>query len=250
MGFYRALSHNLCLDRARPISGSFGSASCIDPLGWGNQSSGEEPRLFVNVPGWTVCLGYNPPIQRSDEGHCPTMTWVKVCGLRREGDVAAAVEAGADAVGFVLAPGSPRWVAPSAARALAVDVPILTVIVTVDLTPDELMAAVAATGVGGVQPHGDHRQEAAAKAQQQGLFVLHPLAVRGPGRSERTCPRVKPPSSIRFGRACTEGPVSRSTGMSCGASNGITCWPEVWARTTSLRRCRAQLRGELTLHRA
>ena len=57
--------------------------------------------------------------------------------------------------------------------------PVLTVIVTVDLTPDELMAAVAATGVGGVQPHGDHRQEAAAKAQEQGLFVLHPLAVRG-----------------------------------------------------------------------
>lgn len=33
---------------------------------------------------------------------------VKVCGLTREDDVAAAVEAGADLVGFVLVPGSPR----------------------------------------------------------------------------------------------------------------------------------------------
>jgi phosphoribosylanthranilate isomerase len=33
---------------------------------------------------------------------------VKVCGLTREEDVAAAVEAGADMAGFVLAPASPR----------------------------------------------------------------------------------------------------------------------------------------------
>ena len=33
---------------------------------------------------------------------------VKVCGLTREEDVAAAAEAGADLLGFVLAPESPR----------------------------------------------------------------------------------------------------------------------------------------------
>ena len=38
------------------------------------------------------------------------MIWVKVCGLRQERDVEAAVEAGTDAVGFVLAKGSPRRV--------------------------------------------------------------------------------------------------------------------------------------------
>ena len=32
------------------------------------------------------------------------MTWVKLCGLRTADDVAAAVAAGADAVGFVIAP--------------------------------------------------------------------------------------------------------------------------------------------------
>ena len=107
------------------------------------------------------------------------MTWVKVCGLRRPTDVEAAIEAGADAVGFVLAEGSPRYVTETRARELAGGVPVLTVIVTVDLTPDQLLAAVAATGVGGVQPHGDYRQEAAAAAEREGLFVLHPVAVRG-----------------------------------------------------------------------
>ena len=42
---------------------------------------------------------------------------VKVCGLTREEDVAAAAEAGADLAGFVLVPESPRAAADGAARA-------------------------------------------------------------------------------------------------------------------------------------
>jgi len=106
------------------------------------------------------------------------VTWVKVCGVVHERDVVAAAAAGADAVGFVLAR-SPRRVATDRVRGLAKDAPMLTVIVTVDLTPDELMDAVAATGVGGVQPHGSHRRAAARVARREGLFVLHPVAVRG-----------------------------------------------------------------------
>ena len=106
------------------------------------------------------------------------MTWVKVCGLRRASDVEVAVEAGASAIGLVLAPNSPRFVTESQAAGLGVDAPVLRVIVTVDLTPHELMAAVAATGAGGVQPHGVHHQEAARVAQGEGLFVLHPVPVR------------------------------------------------------------------------
>ena len=44
-------------------------------------------------------------------------TRIKICGLTREADVAAAVEAGADAIGFVFYAGSPRHV--SAERAAA-----------------------------------------------------------------------------------------------------------------------------------
>ncbi len=46
-------------------------------------------------------------------------TRIKICGVSREADIAAAVEAGADAVGFVFHPSSPRFVAPERAAQLA-----------------------------------------------------------------------------------------------------------------------------------
>ena len=45
-------------------------------------------------------------------------TRIKICGLTREADVDAAVAAGADAIGFVLYPKSPRFVAPERAAEL------------------------------------------------------------------------------------------------------------------------------------
>lgn len=107
------------------------------------------------------------------------MTWVKVCGLRTEADVATAVEAGADAIGFVLAEDSPRQVARSRARALVPGRSVMSVIVTVDYSPTRLMAAVEATGAAGVQPHGQHQLEAARLAHSEGLLVLYPVPVRG-----------------------------------------------------------------------
>ncbi len=51
------------------------------------------------------------------------MTLVKICGLTRPQDVDAAVAAGADLVGFILVEGTPRYVEPDRARALAARVP-------------------------------------------------------------------------------------------------------------------------------
>jgi len=51
------------------------------------------------------------------------VTLVKICGLTREQDVDAAIAAGADMVGFVLVPDTPRYVELDRARALAARVP-------------------------------------------------------------------------------------------------------------------------------
>jgi phosphoribosylanthranilate isomerase len=48
---------------------------------------------------------------------------VKICGIRRPQDLQAAVAAGADALGFVFAPGSPRILGVDEARVLAGQVP-------------------------------------------------------------------------------------------------------------------------------
>lgn len=52
------------------------------------------------------------------------MTRIKICGLTRAEDVRLAVEMGADAVGFVLEPSSPRCVPPDRLRPLLEAVPV------------------------------------------------------------------------------------------------------------------------------
>ena len=107
------------------------------------------------------------------------MIWVKVCGVRRLADVRSAEEAGADAVGLVVAP-SPRRLHPEEAARLAAATFLETFLVTVDATPDELLDLAGLTTVSGVQPHGAHAAAAAAAAAGVGLRVLLPVAA-GPG---------------------------------------------------------------------
>ena len=105
------------------------------------------------------------------------MTWVKVCGMTRSGDVAAAVAAGADAVGFINWPGSPRYVTPKQVADLGRDAGVTRVLVTEDEPADALLAAAERAGVDGVQPGGEHAAEAAASARDAGYLVLRPVPV-------------------------------------------------------------------------
>ncbi len=70
--------------------------------------------------------------------------WIKICGLTSPEAVATAVEAGADAVGFVFHAASPRHLAPAAATALARAVPssVLRVAVTRHPTQAEVDAII------------------------------------------------------------------------------------------------------------
>jgi len=109
------------------------------------------------------------------------VTWVKICGLTREADVATAVDAGADALGFVLAGRSARCIPVQRAAALMTGVPALRILVTEDEEPEELLEAASLTGADGVQPHGQHRVAAAAAAAEAGFLVLRPVAVGSTG---------------------------------------------------------------------
>jgi phosphoribosylanthranilate isomerase len=85
------------------------------------------------------------------------MTRIKICGLTREADVEAAIEAGADAIGFVFYAKSPRAVTPERARALARLLPpfVMPVGLFVNATDPELQAGFDALPHMLVQFHGD-----------------------------------------------------------------------------------------------
>ncbi len=51
------------------------------------------------------------------------MTWIKICGMTNLEDALVAVDAGADAVGFVFHPNSPRNISIDAARTIAEKLP-------------------------------------------------------------------------------------------------------------------------------
>ncbi|GAB2924526.1 phosphoribosylanthranilate isomerase [Nonomuraea fastidiosa] len=83
--------------------------------------------------------------------------YVKICGLSEPEHVATAVEAGADAIGFVMTK-SPRRITPERAAELAALVPphVLTVGVFRGEDPQTVREAALASGVRAVQLHGKH----------------------------------------------------------------------------------------------
>lgn len=82
--------------------------------------------------------------------------FIKVCGLRTRGDVLAAAEAGADAVGFVHSRRSVRHVELDRAAELSAAAPagLVRMLVVNDLPLDAAVAAARATGVDVLQLHG------------------------------------------------------------------------------------------------
>ncbi|MFT4188407.1 MAG: phosphoribosylanthranilate isomerase [Aeromicrobium sp.] len=93
--------------------------------------------------------------------------FVKICGLRTSADVDAAVEAGADAVGFVLSATSPRAVDVDTARALVAHAAgrATTVLVVHDVTAAEAVEAARTVGVDVLQTHG-YRADDTAELNQ------------------------------------------------------------------------------------
>ena len=91
------------------------------------------------------------------------MTRVKICGITTAEDAADAVEAGADALGFIFVPGTPRAVLPEAAERIVADLPpfVTTVGVFVDRPLQELLDIAARCRLQAVQLHGEESAEVA-----------------------------------------------------------------------------------------
>jgi phosphoribosylanthranilate isomerase len=85
-----------------------------------------------------------------------TRTRVKICGITRIEDGVAAARAGADAIGFVFWPGSPRAVTVERARIIAAALPPFVTIVGlfVDPVPDHVRATLSAVPLDLLQFHG------------------------------------------------------------------------------------------------
>jgi phosphoribosylanthranilate isomerase len=83
------------------------------------------------------------------------MTWVKICGITNLEDARIAVEAGADALGFVFHPNSPRCIDPAAAHRIIDGLPrrIEKIGVFVDKVPQTLAGIVQQVGLTGLQLH-------------------------------------------------------------------------------------------------
>jgi phosphoribosylanthranilate isomerase len=97
-------------------------------------------------------------------------TRIKICGLTREQDVDCAVRAGADAVGFVMYDRSPRFVTAQRAAELARRLPpfVTPVLLFVNASAPEVIAASQAVERSIVQFHGDETVEQCLAATEQG----------------------------------------------------------------------------------
>lgn len=80
---------------------------------------------------------------------------IKICGLTRPGDAEAAIEAGADMLGFVFAPGTKRFVDPTTASWIRDLTGAETVGVFRDQSLEDVIAIRDALGLDRVQLHGE-----------------------------------------------------------------------------------------------
>jgi len=110
------------------------------------------------------------------EGTClPRSVWVKICGITNAEDAFAAIEAGADMLGFNFYRRSPRFIEPSAATEIVNAVRSQTEIrhrsvtmigVFVSESIDEVLRIAEEANLDGLQLHGDETVEYCARLKE------------------------------------------------------------------------------------
>lgn len=106
------------------------------------------------------------------------MIRIKICGITSQEDAQAAVEAGADALGFIFVKETPRYIEPDAVAAIVARLPpfITTVGVFIGRTPEEIEHIMSASGLSLVQLHGD---ESPAECRRLRVPFVKAIRVQG-----------------------------------------------------------------------
>src|ERR1700736_4545938 len=92
------------------------------------------------------------------------MTKIKICGLTREEDAVFAAQQGADFLGFIFVPSTPRYLEPEQAAAIAAKVresgtaPKLVGVFR-DASPDYMREIASVVGLDLVQLHGNESDD-------------------------------------------------------------------------------------------
>lgn len=102
---------------------------------------------------------------------------VKICGVTNPADAALVVEAGADAVGINLFPGSKRFVELHEVRDWVAEIPITRIAVVVNATREDVTRIVEAACFDAIQFHGDETPDFCAECP---IVWIRALRVAGP----------------------------------------------------------------------
>ena len=105
---------------------------------------------------------------------------VKICGITNIQDARAAIECGADALGFIFFSGSPRHINPEAAARIIGELPpfVTKVGVFVDAPVETVQKEARTTGIDTVQLHGNESTAFCGEIAATGLKVIKALRVK------------------------------------------------------------------------
>jgi len=105
---------------------------------------------------------------------------VKICGITNYADAAAAMDMGADLLGFNFYPPSPRYLAAEAAAAIIGKLPALvdTAGVFVNASFDEIRRTIDLCQLNWVQLHGDETPEFCRSLNSVGIKTMKALRVK------------------------------------------------------------------------
>ncbi|MBF0200397.1 MAG: phosphoribosylanthranilate isomerase [Desulfamplus sp.] len=149
---------------------------------------------------------------------------VKICGLTSPEEALLCARAGADAIGLVFYPPSPRNVSVDLAREISMALPQETVAigVFVDESFEFIMERVEKCGLGGVQLHGNESPELVRRLKKKGLAVIKALfGVKEPGFHKAHLYDDAHAILVEYGRGKLPGGNAES--WNWGASKELSC---------------------------